>query len=66
VAIQNSNFRLALAIEKARGGNMPKENIDRAIKRGTGDDKDGTVYEEITYEGYGPHGVALIMDWRDR
>jgi YebC/PmpR family DNA-binding regulatory protein len=58
----DSNFRLALAIEKARGGNMPKENIDRAIKRGTGDDKDGTVYEEITYEGYGPHGVALIMD----
>jgi len=58
----DSNFRLALAIEKARGGNMPKENIDRAIKRGTGDDKDGAVYEEITYEGYGPHGVALIMD----
>jgi YebC/PmpR family DNA-binding regulatory protein len=58
----DSNFRLALAIEKARGGNMPKENIDRAIKRGTGEDKDGTVYEEITYEGYGPHGVALIMD----
>jgi YebC/PmpR family DNA-binding regulatory protein len=58
----DSNFRLALAIEKARGGNMPKENIDRAIKRGTGDDKDGTVYEEITYEGYGPHGVALMMD----
>ena len=58
----DSNFRLALAIEKARGGNMPKENIDRAIKRGTGEDKDGTVYEEITYEGYGPHGVALILD----
>jgi YebC/PmpR family DNA-binding regulatory protein len=58
----DSNFRLALAIEKARGGNMPKENIDRAIKRGSGEDKDGTVYEEITYEGYGPHGVALIMD----
>ena len=58
----DSNFRLALAIEKARGGNMPKENIDRAIKRGTGDDKEGTVYEEITYEGYGPHGVALVMD----
>ena len=56
----DSNFRLALAIEKARGGNMPKENIDRAIKRGTGDDKDGAVYEEITYEGYGPHGVALM------
>jgi YebC/PmpR family DNA-binding regulatory protein len=58
----DSNFRLALAIEKARGGNMPKENIDRAIKRGTGEDKDGAVYEEITYEGYGPHGVAFMLD----
>ena len=58
----DSNFRLALAIEKARGGNMPKENIDRAIKRGTGDDKDGAVFEEITYEGYGPHGVAMMLD----
>jgi YebC/PmpR family DNA-binding regulatory protein len=58
----DSNFRLALAIEKARGGNMPKENIDRAIKRGTGDDKEAAVYEEITYEGYGPHGVALMFD----
>jgi YebC/PmpR family DNA-binding regulatory protein len=58
----DSNFRLALAIEKARGGNMPKENIDRAIKRGTGEDKEAAVYEEITYEGYGPHGVALMFD----
>ncbi|HEX7620734.1 MAG TPA: YebC/PmpR family DNA-binding transcriptional regulator [Anaerolineales bacterium] len=57
-----SNFRLALAIEKARAGNMPKENIERAIKRGTGDDKDGAVFEEITYEGFGPHGVALMLD----
>jgi YebC/PmpR family DNA-binding regulatory protein len=58
----DTNFRLALAIEKARAGNMPKENIDRAIKRGTGDDKDGVVIEEITYEGYGPHGVALMLE----
>jgi YebC/PmpR family DNA-binding regulatory protein len=58
----DSNFRLALAIEKARAGNMPKENIDRAIKRGTGEDKDAAVFEEITYEGYGPHGVALMVD----
>jgi YebC/PmpR family DNA-binding regulatory protein len=57
-----SNFRLALAVEKARAGNMPKENIERAIKRGTGDDKDSAVYEEITYEGYGPHGVALMFN----
>jgi YebC/PmpR family DNA-binding regulatory protein len=41
---------------------MPKENIERAIKRGTGDDKDGTVFEEITYEGFGPHGVAFMLD----
>ncbi len=58
----DGNFRLALAIEKARAGNMPKENIERAIKRGTGDDKDGTVFEEITYEGFGPHGVAFMLD----
>jgi YebC/PmpR family DNA-binding regulatory protein len=57
-----SNFRLALAVEKARAGNMPKENIERAIRRGTGEDKDSAVYEEITYEGYGPHGVALMFD----
>lgn len=58
----DSNFRLALAIEKARAGNMPKENIDRAIKRGTGEDKDAAIYDEITYEGYGPHGVAFMVD----
>jgi YebC/PmpR family DNA-binding regulatory protein len=58
----DSNFRLALAVEKARAGNMPKENIERAIRRGTGEDKDSAVYEEITYEGYGPHGVALMID----
>lgn len=57
-----SNFRLALAIEKARAGNMPKDGIERAIHRGTGDDKEGTVLEEITYEGYGPHGVALMIE----
>jgi YebC/PmpR family DNA-binding regulatory protein len=57
-----SNFRLALAIEKARAGNMPKENIERAIHRGTGEDKEGVSLEEITYEGYGPHGVAIMID----
>jgi YebC/PmpR family DNA-binding regulatory protein len=41
---------------------MPKENIERAIKRGTGDDKDGAIFEEITYEGFGPHGVALMVE----
>ena len=55
------NFRLRLSIEKARGQNMPKDSIDRAIKRGTGDAKDGMVMEEMTYEGYAPHGVALMI-----
>ncbi len=58
----DSNFRLAIAIEKARAGNMPKDNIERAIKRGTGEDKEGGVLEEITYEGYGPHGIAFMME----
>ena len=58
----DNNFRLALAIEKARAANMPKDNIERSIKRGTGEDKEGGVLEEITYEGYGPHGVALIIE----
>jgi len=58
----DSNFRLALAVEKARAGNMPKENIERAIRRGTGEDKEGTVFEEITYEGFGPHGVAFMLE----
>ncbi|MDX9991933.1 MAG: YebC/PmpR family DNA-binding transcriptional regulator [Anaerolineales bacterium] len=58
----DTNVRLALAIEKARAGNMPKDNIERAIKRGTGDDKDGAVYEELTLEGYGPHGSAIMVE----
>jgi YebC/PmpR family DNA-binding regulatory protein len=56
------NFRLRLAVEKAREQNMPKDSIDRAIKRGTGDAKDGLVMEEMTYEGYAPHGVALMIE----
>jgi len=56
-----SNFKLRLAVDKARGSSMPKENIERAIKRGSGEDKDGVVYESIMYEGYGPHGVAMLM-----
>ena len=58
----DTNFRLRLAIEKARAGNMPKDNIERSIKKGTGEDKDGVVYEEVTYEGYAPKGVAVIME----
>ena len=58
----DSNFRLVLAIEKARAGNMLKENIERAIKRGTGEAKEGNVFEELTLEGYGPHGSAIMVD----
>lgn len=58
----DSNFRLALAVEKARANNMPKENIERAIRRGTGEDKEGSAFEEVMYEGYAPHGVALMIE----
>lgn len=57
-----TNVRLALAIEKARAQNMPKDNIERAIRRGTGEDKSAAAMEEITYEGYAPHGVALMIE----
>lgn len=57
-----TNVRLALAIEKARAGNMPKENIERAVRRGSGDDKEAAAIEEITFEGYGPHGAAIMID----
>ena len=55
------NARLRLAIETARGNSMPKENIDRAVKKGTGE-LEGVDYQEVTYEGYGPAGVALLID----
>lgn len=54
------NPRLRLAVDTAKAGNMPLENIDRAIKRGTGE-LEGVTYEEIVYEGYGPGGVALYI-----
>jgi len=57
----DTNFRLRLAVDKARAENMPKDNIERAIKKGTGEDKDSAVWEEITFEGYGPHGSALMV-----
>jgi YebC/PmpR family DNA-binding regulatory protein len=55
------NPRLRSAITAAKGENMPKENIDRAIKKGTGD-LDGVAFEEILYEGYGPGGVAVLVE----
>jgi YebC/PmpR family DNA-binding regulatory protein len=57
----NANPRLKAAIQAAREANMPKDTIDRAIKRGAGGDDD-TAYEEVRYEGYGPGGVALIVE----
>jgi YebC/PmpR family DNA-binding regulatory protein len=58
----DANNRLRLAIDKAKASNMPKENIDRAIARGAGGGEDGIVMDEVTYEGYGPHGVAILVD----
>ena len=55
------NPALRLAIERARSANMPNDNIERAIKRGTGEDKAGRL-EEITYEAYGPNGTPLIIE----
>ncbi len=55
------NPRLRAAIASAKTENMPKDNIERAIKKGTGE-LEGAVYEEITYEGYGPGGVAILVD----
>ncbi len=57
----NFNPRLRLAVDTAKAANMPAENIDRAIKKGTGE-LEGVHYEEVTYEGYGPAGVALYID----
>ncbi len=53
------NFRLRLAIDKAKAANVPRETIERAIGKGSGDD--GTVFEEFNYEGYGPGGVAILL-----
>jgi YebC/PmpR family DNA-binding regulatory protein len=58
----DANFGLRLAVDRARSANMPKENIERAIKRGTGDDKDAAAFEHVVYEGYAPHGVAMMIE----
>ena len=55
------NPRLRLAIQRAKDSNMPQGNIDRGIKKGTGE-LEGVSYEEITYEGYGPGGVAIMVE----
>jgi YebC/PmpR family DNA-binding regulatory protein len=56
------NFNLRLAIDRAKAANMPNSNIDRAIKRGTGEDRDAADMEKILYEGYAPHGIAVLMN----
>lgn len=57
----STNPALRVAVDRAKSVNMPADNIDRAIKKGTGE-LPGVVYEEITYEGYGPKGVAVIVE----
>ncbi|HEY69036.1 MAG TPA: YebC/PmpR family DNA-binding transcriptional regulator [Anaerolineae bacterium] len=56
------NFTLRLAIDKAKASNMPKENIERSIKRGTGEDKEGAELVQTMYEGYAPNGVGLLIE----
>lgn len=58
----DTNFALRLAVERAKSSNMPKDNIERAIKKGTGEDKSGASLEQIMYEGYAPNGVALMIE----
>lgn len=57
-----TNIRLRMVLDKARSMGMPRDNVERAIRRGTGEDKDGAEIVEMTYEGYGPNGVALMID----
>jgi YebC/PmpR family DNA-binding regulatory protein len=57
-----ANLALANAIEKARSYSMPKDNIERAIARGSGADADAESFEQVVYEGYGPNGVAVIVE----
>ncbi len=58
----DGNPSLALAIQKSRDASMPKDNIERAIARGTGEGADADAIEAVTYEGYGPGGVALLIE----
>ena len=58
----DANFKLRLMVDRARKENMPKDNIDRAIKRGLGEDKTAGEIERVTYEGYASNGIALIIE----
>jgi len=57
----DTNPRLRTAVQRAKDANMPQDNIDRAIKKGTGE-LPGVTYEEVTYEGYGPGGIAILVE----
>ena len=57
-----TNFGLRLAVDKARAENMPKDNIERSIRRGAGLEKDAAQFESVMYEGYGANGVAVLVD----
>jgi YebC/PmpR family DNA-binding regulatory protein len=58
----DGNPSLALAVQKAKDASMPKDNIERAIAKGTGADKDAENFEAVAYEGYGPGGVAMLVE----
>ena len=58
----DTNVGLQIAIARARAQNMPKDNIERAIRRGCGDEKDGITLEEVFYEGYAPHRIAIMIE----
>ncbi len=55
------NFKLRLALDRAKGNNMPQDSISRAVKRGSGEGNDGETLEQVTYEGYGPGGGAILL-----
>ncbi|MDR2780557.1 MAG: YebC/PmpR family DNA-binding transcriptional regulator, partial [Synergistaceae bacterium] len=57
----NANFALKVAIDRAKEGNVPSDNIERAVKRGAGN-LEGVTYEEVIYEGYGPGGIAVMVE----
>ena len=59
---RTGNPSLALAVQKAKDASMPKDNIERAIAKGTGADEDADAFEAVLYEGYGPGGVALLVE----
>src|SRR3989440_12616810 len=58
----DGNPALALAVQKARDASMPKDNIERAIAKGTGEGVDAESFDTVIYEGYGPGGVALLIE----